>query len=85
MATPSRASGRLAMLGFQLMRVDTPRDGSHAHTSTATQQLGSSDGRKERSSKKKNGKHFALPCLAAMIRGVSRFATRTSSGTRRSP
>jgi hypothetical protein len=51
------------MLDFQLMRVDTPRDGSQAHTSTAAQQLGSSDGRKERSSKKKIGKHFALPCL----------------------
>ena len=70
MATPSRASGRLARLDFQLMRVDTPRDGSQAHTSTAAQQLGSSDGRKQRSSEKKIGKHFALPCLCEDSRCV---------------
>jgi hypothetical protein len=63
MATPRRASGRLAGLDFQLKSVDTPRGGSHAHTSTAAQQLGSSDGRKQRSSQKKIGDHRALSCL----------------------
>ena len=63
MATPSRGSGRLARLEFQLRPVDTPRDGSQAHTGTAAQQLGSSDGRKQRSSQKKIAGHKALPCL----------------------
>ena len=70
MATPRRASSRLTALDFQLMRVDTPRDGSQAHTSTAAQQLGSSDGRKQRSSEKKIGKHFALACLCEDSRCV---------------
>ena len=61
-----RASGRLATLEFQLTAVDTPRGGSHAHTSTpAPQQQGSiySDGRKQRSSHKKINGHKALPCI----------------------